>query len=128
MQSRGIHAYRQVQTESRSPLELVVLLYDGALANLTQAHEAASRGDVAQRGRSISKTLAIIGSLQENLNIEQGGAIAEELDRLYTYAMARLLDVTVKQDVSAITEIRKLLVGLREAWHQAAAQPSQMTA
>ena len=128
MQARGIHAYRQVQTESRSPLELVVLLYDGALANLAQADAAAAAGDVALRGRAISKTLAIVGSLQENLNLEQGGAIAEELDRLYTYAMARLLDVTVKQDTSGITEIQKLLAGLREAWHHAAAQPSQLSA
>jgi flagellin-specific chaperone FliS len=31
--------------QSRSPLELVVMLYDGALASLTDARSAASRGD-----------------------------------------------------------------------------------
>jgi flagellar protein FliS len=127
-QARGINAYRQVQTESRSPLELVVMLYDGALANLAQAGAAAASGDLRQRGASISKTLAIVGSLQENLNIDEGGAIAQELDRLYLYAMSRLLDVTARHDTSGITEVQKLLGGLRDAWHQAASQPSQMSA
>jgi flagellar protein FliS len=127
-QARGIHAYRQVQTESRSPHELVVKLYDGALANLAQAGAAAARGDLRQRGASITKTLAIIGTLQENLNLDDGGAIAEELDRLYLYATSRLVDVTARHDTGAIEEVQKLLTGLREAWHQVASQPSQMSA
>ena len=46
--------------------------------------------------------------------------MAIELDRLYTYASQRLLDVTVKQDLSGIQEVRKLLSQLRDAWQQIA--------
>lgn len=117
---RGAAAYRQVDAQSRSPLELVVMLYDGALARLTEADAAASRGDLPARGTAVSKALAIVTSLQENLNIEAGGSVAVELDRLYTYSSQRLLDVTIKQDVSGIQEVRRLLSQLREAWHQIA--------
>src|SRR4029079_7385137 len=71
-QPRGIQAYQQVQTESRSPLELVVMLYDGAIASLTQAHEAAARGDLRQRGAAVSKTLSIVGALREALDLTEG--------------------------------------------------------
>jgi flagellar protein FliS len=116
--SRGAAAYRQVEAQSSSPLELVVMLYDGALTRLTEAGAAAARGDVRARGVAISKALAIIGSLQATLNVGGGGAIAAELDRLYTYATQRLLDVTLKQDASGIQEVQKLLLPLRDAWQQ----------
>ena len=124
-QPRGIQAYRQVQAESRSPLELVVMLYDGALANVTQAREAAARGDLRQRGASVSKALSIVGALREGLNLSDGGAVAAELDRLYDYVTRRMLDVTARHDVSALTEVHKILSGLRDAWYQIASRPQQ---
>jgi flagellar protein FliS len=124
-QPRGIQAYRQVQTESRSPLELVVMLYDGALVSVMQASDAAKRGDVRQRGASISKALSIVGALRETLNLSDGGAIAAELDRLYDYVTRRLLDATARHDAAALTEVHVLLSQLRDGWHQIATQPQQ---
>lgn len=122
--TRGIQAYRQVEVQSRSPLELVVMLYDGVLASVNEASVAAARGDVRARGAAVSKALSIVAALQENLNLRDGGAVAAELDRLYTYASRRLLDVTLKQDLSALGEVHKLLGGVRDAWHQIATQPA----
>ena len=117
---RGASAYRQVEAQSRSPLELIVMLYDGALARLTEASTAAARGDVRAQGTAVSRALAIISSLQETLNLQAGGDVAAELDRLYTYASGRLIDVTLKGDVAGIQEVHRLLSGLRDAWHQIA--------
>ena len=104
------------------------MLYDGALASLTEARSAEARGDARKRSAAVSKTLAIICSLQETLNLDEGGMVAAELDRLYSYASQRLLDVTVKKDLAAISEVHKLLTGLRDAWHQIATQQLQTTA
>lgn len=111
-------AYRRLETDTRSPLELVVMLYDGALSRLGEASDAATRGDVRSRGTAVSKALAIILSLQDSLNMERGGEVALGLDRLYTYAGQRLLDVGLQQDVAAIDEVRGLLRTVRDAWHQ----------
>lgn len=124
-QPRGIQAYQQVQTESRSPLELVVMLYDGALASVVQARDAAARGDVRQRGAAVSKALSIVGGLRETLDQDQGGAVAIELERLYDYVTRRLLDVTARQDIAALTEVHALLTKVRDAWHQIATRPQQ---
>ena len=44
---RGIDSYRQTEIQSRSPLELVVMLYDGALRFLNLGLDAMRRGDEA---------------------------------------------------------------------------------
>ena len=121
--SRAAQAYRRVESESRSPLELVVMLYDGALRFVSEARDAHRRKDLRARGKAISKTLAIIGELQNTLDMEKGGSVAEQLDSLYTYINTRLLDVTTKHDIGACDEVHKLLSTLREGWTQAASQP-----
>jgi flagellar protein FliS len=120
--ARGIEAYRRVEAQSRSPLELVVMLYDGAIAAVAEAAAAAAHGDLRRRGTAVSKALSIVGALQENLNFADGGDVAAELDRLYQYVTRRLLDVTVKHDIGALTEVQKLLSVLREGWSEIAAQ------
>ena len=119
-QFRGASAYRKVDAQSRSPLELVVMLYDGVLSSLSEATDAAARGDVSTRAAAVSKSLAIIGALQSTLNVNEGGAVALELDRIYTYASQRLIDVTTKKDFQALTEVHRLLSTIREAWEQIA--------
>jgi flagellar protein FliS len=123
--SRAAQAYRRVESESRSPLELVVMLYDGALRFLGEAADAAGRGDIRGRAHGVSRTLAIIGELQSTLDLEKGGAVADQLDDLYTYLTSRLLDVALKQDATAIEEARKLLTPIRDAWSQIATQMPQ---
>ena len=117
---RGAEAYRRVEAESRSPMELVVMLYDGAVRFLAAAREAHGRRDLIARGNALSRALAIIAELQSTLNLKEGGAIAAELDRLYSYITWRLMDVNVKQDGTALDEAHKLLSTLSDAWAQTA--------
>jgi len=121
--TRGAQAYQVTAVQSRSPIELVVMLYDGALRFLALAGEAADRGDVAARRDAMSRAMAIIAELQNTLNVQAGGEVAASLDQLYSYLSARLLDVAVKGDRTAIDEALKLLRPLREAWAQVATAP-----
>jgi flagellar protein FliS len=122
---RGAEAYRQTEARSRSPLELVVMLYDGALRFVTEAQEADANGKIAVRGKAISRTLAIVGELQSTLNVAEGGDIARELDRLYSYIQGRLLDVSAKKDKTALAEVHKLLSTVRDSWAQIASPTTQ---
>ena len=118
---RGVDAYRRTEAQSASPLQLVVMLYDGALRFLTEARNAHAGGDLRQRGRALNRVAAIIAECHATLDLERGGSVATELDRLYSYISARLLDITVKRDASAMEEVHRLLSTLRDAWAQAAA-------
>jgi flagellar protein FliS len=99
------------------------MLYDGALRFVAEARSAAARKDIAARGDAISRAMAIVSELQNTLDVETGGDIARELDRLYTYINNRLLDVSVKRDAAALDEVQKLLTTLRDGWSQVATAP-----
>lgn len=117
---RAAQHYVQTQVRSSSPLELVVMLYDGALRSTAAALEAMARGDIKTRRDSISKALAIIGELQSTLNLEQGGEIAGRLDALYSWMTDSLVEATVKQTPTPIQDVRRILETLREGWQQVA--------
>ena len=119
--SRGVHAYRQTEAQSRTPLELVVMLYDGALRFLAQAREAIERHDIPARREALSRTLAIVGELQATLDMERGGDIAVELDRLYGFANARMFEAAQHNDPAAIDDVCRVLTTLRDGWQSIAA-------
>jgi flagellar protein FliS len=116
--------YQKVDAQSRSPLELVVMLYDGAIRFLSEALDAHERKDQWARATAVSKTLAIVGELRSTLNLDEGSSLAIELDRLYDYMMGRLLEVTTKRDLSGLDEVRRLLITVREGWVQVSAATS----
>jgi flagellar secretion chaperone FliS len=117
--TRGADAYRRMEAESRSPMELVVMLYDGAIRFVGDARTAIARNDVHARTEATRRALDIVTELQNTLNVEEGGDIARELDRLYSYISTKLLDVT-RGDAAAAEEIHKLLATLRDGFSQAA--------
>lgn len=119
---RGLASYRQTEVQSRTPLELVTMLYDGALRFLAVARDAIERRDIPARRDALNRALAIVSELQSTLNMELGGDIAVELDRLYEYSNLRLLDAAIKNDVGPIDEVRRIFEVLRDGWATAARQ------
>jgi flagellar protein FliS len=118
--ARGADAYYQTHVQSRSPLELVVMLYDGALRFLDQAAEAMDRGDMASKAMALSKAFAILAELQNTLNVKDGGDVARQLDALYSHMYDRLVDANVQRSSAPIRDVMKLLQPLRDAWSQVA--------
>ncbi|HUK35227.1 MAG TPA: flagellar export chaperone FliS [Vicinamibacterales bacterium] len=114
--ARARDAYLQTEMQSRTPLELVAMLYDGAIRFTTAARDAAERRDIAARGYAVSRTLAIISELQSTLDLERGGEIAASLDRLYRYVTERLLTASMKKDAAPFDDALKVLTTLREGW------------
>lgn len=116
MTQQGLNAYRRTEVQSRTPLELVVMLYDGALRFAALAHDATLRHDLPARREATSRLLAIIGELQNTLDLANGGEVAAALDSLYDYMARRILDATTGNTVAPLDEVRQLLVTLRDGW------------
>jgi len=121
-QTYGAKSYVQTQVTSADPMQLVVLLYDGALRQATIAHDAMVRKDIPTRRTAINKALAIVAELQGTLDLERGGKLSADLDGLYSYVTTRLLDAIVHQDPKPIAEAMGILSTLRDAWQQIATQ------
>ena len=124
--SRGINSYRQTEVQSRTPLELVVMLYDGALRFTRDAREAMVRRDIRARQQKISRALEIVSELQSTLDLESGGELALQLDQLYEFIRDRLIEASLKQDLRPLDEAHRVLTTLREGWVGISASATQM--
>jgi flagellar protein FliS len=122
--SAPANAYFRTQVQSSTPLERVVMLYDAAIRALDTAREAMGRHDLLARRDAMSRLLAIVTELQNTLDLERGGQIAADLDRLYDYVITRVVESLTTQTPQGLEEARKVLVPLRDAWQAIAASPS----
>jgi flagellar protein FliS len=114
--------YREVAIKTANPVQLVVILYDGAIQALQEAQEFLRRKDIAGRVRCINRSVAIISELQASLNFSAGGDIAHSLDRLYIYMKQRVFKANVDQTPEPLAEVELLLGNLRSAWEQLATE------
>jgi flagellar protein FliS len=116
--------YKEVAIKTATPLQLVVILYDGAIQALQEAQEHIRKQDIPGRARCINRSVAIISELQASLNFSVGGDIAGSLDRLYNYMKQRIFKANVDQSVEPLSEVVVLLGNLRSAWNAVASQAS----
>lgn len=112
----GYLAYQKNKYETASPHRLILMLYDGALANLRHAMQALDSGNAEAAKSHVLKTQDIISELASCLNVEQGGDIAFNLRRLYLYALSRLAQANVRKDRSMLKEVEDIIADLRSAW------------
>jgi flagellar protein FliS len=118
--ARGAEAYYQTHVQSRSPLELVVMLYDGALRFCDQAATAMDAGDMTTKAVAMSRAFAVLAELQNTLNVKDGGDVARQLDALYSHMHDRLVDANIQRSSAPIRDVMRLLTPLRDAWAQVA--------
>jgi flagellar protein FliS len=112
--------YREVEVRTGNPLQLVVVLYEGAIHFLQEAKGHLQSGDIEGRTRAINRTLAIVSELQATLNFEEGGQVARSLESLYAYMKGRLIAANLGQDDKLLSEVISLLSTLRSAWQELA--------
>lgn len=114
--ARAAQAYHTTQIQSQSPLEMVVLMYAGALRFMRAAAEAIERRDLVAKRDAMSRAMAIVAELRNTLNMAEGGEVARSLDGLYGYVTARLLDANARQDPAPLRESIRLMSALHDAW------------
>jgi len=126
--SNAIASYQQNEVElsvySASPVELVVMLYDGAIQSLVQANALIQRGDIQAKAQQIIRATNIISELSGVLDLEQG-EVAQNLDGIYGYARKQLISANLRNDQGKINEVVHLLKELRSAWRELAQRQNE---
>lgn len=114
--NRAFQQYRTVQTTTASGIELVLMLYRGAIRFLNSAVAALEERDLERAHRALLRAQDIVRELRTTLDLQHGSDLAGELERLYVYLEERLVDANVTKDAAAANEVRALLQELAAAW------------
>lgn len=121
----GAYARLGVETQamSASPHQLICMLFDGAITAIGMARHHIAEGDVAAKGRAISKAVGIVANgLKASLDAKAAGAAGAELvanlSALYDYVIRRLLQANLRDDLGALDEARSLLESVASAWRE----------
>ena len=113
---RYADAYKQSAVTTSDPGKLIVMLYDGAIRFLTLATDRLDKRDSFGANQNMIKGKSIIAELLASLNLEKGGEIASNLQRLYAYMFNQLVDANVGKDGGRVQHVIELLKELRSGW------------
>ena len=116
----GYDSYRAIDLDTQvscaSPYQLVLVLFDGLLDELSRARGHIEARHFDLKGQSLEKCMNIINALNSTLDHEQGGELVISLSRLYDYCLHRLVEVSASLSISGIDEVMHLLEQIREGW------------
>src|SRR3982751_4134202 len=92
-------AYRSTSVHSgvaaSDPHRLIVMLMDGALERIATARGLMANGTgAAEKTQLLHRAVAIIDELRNRLNFKAGGEVSSNLDSLYQYMCARLMQAS----------------------------------
>ena len=111
-----LDSYRTADTMGKSPVDLVIKIYDGAIKAFRSAQEAYQEERSNDGFDELQKARKFITHLYTTLNMEQGGDIAENLGKLYTLILTQTDVAEGTKDQAMIQTNIDLLNNLREGW------------
>jgi flagellar protein FliS len=111
-----IDAYRRADTVGKSQLDLIIMVYDGALKALKEA-KAHFQRDQAQAGyEQMQKGKRFITHLYTTLDTEKGGEVAANLGRMYVYVLSQCYVIEATKNADQLVAIIEMLSNLRSGW------------
>jgi len=120
MYQTGAKQYQKMNVHTSvsdaTPHQLITMLMDGLISRLAMAKGFIGREDYEGKSRCLGSAITIIDALQNCLDMEVGGEIAENLDRLYLYMTRRVFAAGVANDIDIIDEVISLVKTIKEGW------------
>ena len=122
--------YKETTIRTAGQGQLIVMLYDEAVKQLTKAAELLETNKTNKRdpgrieliSKAIMKTEEILTELMVSLDFDQGGEISKNLFSLYTWFNRELVEANISQDTNRILRVRDMLADLRNTWSAIASQ------
>ncbi len=124
---RNIRQYQNIQILTAGRVRLVIMLYDGIIRFNKLAVLAIGQGDTEDRNHYINRSLDIIMELVNSLNMEEGGEVAENLQRLYNFSISQLLLANIKKSAAPIETVTRIVAELKSGWESIATEGTAQT-
>jgi flagellar protein FliS len=120
MNAQYARLYQQTQVMTSSSVQIVVLLYDGAIQSIELARTGIESNNLKEKSRCLGKAISIVGELDSVLDFERGGEIATSLHRLYEYILTELVAANARNETRHLNGPLRCLTTLREGWQEVA--------
>lgn len=115
--------YENQKVMAASPMELILMLYDGGLRALASTLESFDVEDEIERMGAVHRNLLraqdFITELSCSLDLERGGELATELSRIYEFMLRHLALANSELRKKPVEEVKAMLGELRSSWAQA---------
>lgn len=111
--------------DSASPMQLVVILYDGAIQWLQMAKNEVEKNkenkppNWSDFSAHMGKAGDILTHLQESLDFKQSEDFAQKMFDLYDFMKTTLYKANAYKNENEINEVIKLLKELKQSWQEA---------
>lgn len=120
MYQMGARQYQKMNVETSvadaTPHQLIAMLLEGLVSRLAMAKGFIQREDYEGKSKCLGSAITIVGALQDSLDMDKGGDIAVNLDRLYLYMIRRVFAAGVANDCDIIDEVIGLVKTIKEGW------------
>lgn len=110
--------YKQTAISTQSKGRLVVMLYDGAIRFLRQGRQAMQNGNYSQKSADLARARDIIFELNNSLNLQEGGALAQNLRSLYNFLWRYIGQAGIQNNPEMIDKSIHILEDLAGAWRK----------
>ncbi len=106
--------YKNDSVNTASPVELIIMLYDGCVKNIKIAKLHLEENNIEQASASLIKAQDIVDELIRSLDMSY--PISEELMRLYDFISYELVQINVTKDMNRADPLIEILLELKSAW------------
>jgi flagellar secretion chaperone FliS len=111
--------YKDSAVRGATPIELVVLLYDSAIDDMSRALTAMQKSDIEGRTARIQHALMVLQQLQGTLDFERGGSAARQFEQFYNLVRAKLLEAQIRSSSDLMRQQIRFMSEVRDCWAQA---------
>ena len=101
-----------------SPGQLLVMLYDRLVVDLTQAEEAMRAAEFPIASGRMMHAQDIVAELRSSLDVTVWEGAAG-LAQLYGFLFSHMIKANVRRDPALVAECREIVEPLRDAWREA---------
>jgi len=109
-------AYRRTAVEGASGFGLLIALYDTLAGNLRRAAEAQRKRDIQKRCDEVNHALLVIGYLEDWIDREGGGELAQKLIVFYSLMRKKMIEAQAKESPDLLEEQMNLVLQISGTW------------
>ena len=114
--SSGIGSYQKTSILGKSPLELLLLVYNGAIEAFKKAEDAFERDDKERGKKSLARARKFVTHLYATLDTKSGGEVAERLGQLYVFIIEQIQIACATSDKTLCANMREILENVKAGW------------